>query len=223
MTDNISLDKELESLLEGEGTALKARGRSEVDSIVEKLEDIAYADSRKLYPKKGEEKGKMLPPPDWPDEIASAVVRITPNAHGNIVQLADKGRALEALARIKGAFKPDDEAKSPLEELFDSVPREDRLMIVKQLKALSKNAQEYTKRTADVDESDTLLAEKDTDSIEDELPEDDDDRLQTVWFTEAQMAGDISEPKPDAGVPFVKEEEPDDEKPDPKVHEIETF
>ena len=153
-----------------EGSALKAKGRSEVDSIVEKLEDIAHADSRLLYKKDGS--GKMLSPPDWPDSIASAVVRITPNAHGNIVQLADKGRALEALARIKGAFKPDDEAKSPLEELFDSVPREDRLLIVKQLIALSKHAQEYTKRTADVDESDTLRTAEETSSDEDELPED---------------------------------------------------
>ena len=171
MTDNISLDQELESLLEGDGSALKARGRSEIDSIVKQLEDIAHADSRTLYKKDGS--GKMLSPPDWPDSIASAVVRITPNAHGNIVQLADKGRALEALARIKGAFKQDDETKSPLEELFNSVPREDRLLLVKQLKALSKNAQELTKQSVDVDESDTLrMTETETSSDEDELPDD---------------------------------------------------
>ena len=233
MTEPSTLDQELEMMLEGEGSALKAKGRSEVDSIVEKLEDIAHADSRLLYKKDGS--GKMLSPPDWPDSIASAVVRITPNAHGNIVQLADKGRALEALARIKGAFKPDDEAKSPLEELFDSVPREDRLLIVKQLIALSKHAQEYTKRTADVDESDTLRTAEETSSDEDELPDEDDERLQTVWFTDPAGAArgqkgvvikdEAERPKPGAGVPFVKEEEPDDEKPEPKVHvhEIETF
>ena len=168
MTEH-SLDKDLEMMLDGEGTALKAKGRSEVDSIVEKLEDIAHADSRLLY----KEDGSQVSPPNWPDSIASAVVRITPNAHGLIVQLADKGRALEALARIKGAFKPDDEALSPLEELFNAVPREDRLLIVKQLQALSKTAQEYTKQTVDVDASDTLRTAEETSSDEDDLPDDD--------------------------------------------------
>ena len=199
MTEH-SLDKDLEMMLEGEGTALK--GRSDVDEIVKKLEEIAFADSRELY----NDEGKQISPKQWPDDIAGAVVRITPNAYGLIVQLADKGRALEALARIKGAFRPDDETLSPLEELFSSVPRADQLLIVKQLQALSRTAQDNAKQDADVDESDTLRQDY-SDTSDDELPEDEDNSNSMVceeWIPE------IPDHKPNAPAFLIlAKDEPD--------------
>jgi len=154
-----------------QSSELREQGADEIEAIIAQLELIANADPRKLY---GED-GRQLAPGKWDDATAMAVTRITPNAHGLVVQFADKGRALDQLARIKGAFKPAEERKSPLEELFEAVPREDRKLILSQLKALTRIEKQKRRDETDVEQSDTLLeaAQEDPDTISD-LGEDED-------------------------------------------------
>ena len=143
------MDDDLKDVyLEEDEPAIKQK--HEVDEIIRKLELIANADIRNLF----DDDGAILSPKKWPDEIAMAVIRITPGAHGLIIQLADKGKALENLARIKGAYKPTDVARSPLEEMFENIPREDKKTILKHLKMLARLEKKADRQKA-LDEANT--------------------------------------------------------------------
>ena len=106
--------------------------KGELEDTVRKLEMIANADVRDLFT----EGGQQVSPKQWPDSIALAVTRVQPSNQGYIIQLADRGRALESLSRIQMAIQKQEE-DSPMEQLLQQIPREDLRLIVENLKVLT--------------------------------------------------------------------------------------
>lgn len=71
--------------------------------IVEELVRIAFADIRRLY----DVRGVLLPPNQWPDDVALAVSSVRNVQHGLAIKLASKDVALNLLAKWRGMFAAD--------------------------------------------------------------------------------------------------------------------
>lgn len=90
----------------------KARVKLEADEILLGIKELAVADPRRLFNLKT---GCVLPPAEWPDDIAGAVasfeVRETFNQWGQLtgyvkkLKLWDKPKSQENLGRNQGLFK----------------------------------------------------------------------------------------------------------------------
>ena len=134
-------EKILKELLE---EPTKAISQDSLQSTIEQLEGIARADPGMAWGDitTTDEHGNLivsqgqLAPKDWPMDLRNAVESMSPNAHGVSFRLAAKGRTLEALARIKGAYSEESKAQTPLEALLAAIPRQDLLTVVTQLKFL---------------------------------------------------------------------------------------
>lgn len=139
----------------------KPAGRSDLDDITERLEKIASADLREAY----DENGMLKSPIEWSDDFAMAVDK-TAHSGGriNAVQLVPRGRALESLAKIKGAFDNKDDDLTPFEKMLSAVDRADLKLIISNLLEMAK--QKGLQTEEDEDEKDQEFAP------ENELPTD---------------------------------------------------
>lgn len=94
-----------------------ARSTVTAVEVIERFAVIARADIRRLFAADG----TLLPPSDWPDDIAGAVASVKRSPTGIVtVKLWDKPRALEGLARHFGLFNDKIDISGTLGNLTDA-------------------------------------------------------------------------------------------------------
>ena len=129
------MDREIqdavEELLENPSTPASS---DSLEDILARLEKIAAADIRHAY----NPDGTLKSPTEWPDDFALAVERVG-NQGGaiNSVSLVPRGKTLESLARIKGAFDKESEV-TPFEKLLAQIPRDDLKQLLEALLHLAR-------------------------------------------------------------------------------------
>jgi phage terminase small subunit len=72
----------------------------DANKILGRLAKIAFAEPRKLF----DDQENLLPPSQWPDDIAGAITGIEPTRYGLKVKLADPNKALEKLGEYLKLF-----------------------------------------------------------------------------------------------------------------------
>lgn len=94
-----------------------ARSTVTAVEVIERFASIARADIRRLFAADG----TLLPPADWPDDIAGAIASVKRSPTGIVtVKLWDKPRALEGLARHFGLFNDKIDITGSLDNLTDA-------------------------------------------------------------------------------------------------------
>lgn len=108
--------------------------KNTLEETIQRLETIANADIREAY----HHDGTLKSPTEWSDEFTMAVEKVG-NQGGaiNSISLVPKGRTLEALAKIKGAFDKEQQA-TPFEKLLAQIPRDDLRQILEAMIHLAK-------------------------------------------------------------------------------------
>lgn len=117
----------------------------ESDAVVRETAKLAFSDVRGLF----NEEGTLLPPSEWPDELAGAIAGIdvveTSTGKGNEttfdyvkkIKLWDKNSALEKLMKHLGAYEKDNIQRNPMLANFESLKPETQDFIVERLRAIS--------------------------------------------------------------------------------------
>lgn len=111
-----------------------AAGKEEIERMMHQLQCIVDADLSMAF----DDDGAQISPKLWPESLKNAATRITPGANGLSIMLADKGRAADMLAKLKGLYKDEQVNENPLEKALSAIPRDELLVIAKQLKHLMK-------------------------------------------------------------------------------------
>ena len=108
--------------------------KADIDRIVRKLEAIVNADVRAIF----EEDGRFKSPAKWDENEAAAVRAIRPGAGGlgYSIDWQDTTRAAEALAKIKGLYRNEDENENPLASALARIPREELIELAAHLRRL---------------------------------------------------------------------------------------
>lgn len=109
----------------------------ELQREIERLTNIVEADYRELWGVDADGNPQMLSPREWPDSIQPAIRRVAIGQYGLTVDLIDRTRAAETLARLKGLFRNEEGNENPLEALFAKIPRKDLLFLRKGLERLA--------------------------------------------------------------------------------------
>jgi len=139
-------DKLIDELLNDPENAIN---ETTLEETIANLEAMAKADPRDAWAELKDEDGnpilddegqpvsRQLPPNKWPLGLAMAVENISPTNNGVSLRLVAKGRILEALARIKGAYSEAEEELTPVEQLLAEIPRDDLKELVKHLRFIA--------------------------------------------------------------------------------------
>lgn len=96
------------------------------DEVLARVAMDARSDPRQLF----DEKGKLLDPHDWPDDIANSIESVKVKPEGVEIKLASKTAARRTILEITGKVKG---AAGTIDELADAM----RLTIEKNLAALA--------------------------------------------------------------------------------------
>ena len=125
------LELDIDSLLEN---PTEQASKRTLEETIERLEKIANADIREAY----RHDGTLKSPTEWSDDFTMAVEKVGNQAGQiNSLSLVPKGRTLESLAKIKGAFDKDQQV-TPFEKLLAQIPREDLRQILDAMVHLAK-------------------------------------------------------------------------------------
>lgn len=105
--------------------------RDKLDEIIGQLRSIANVDIRDMF---DDQTGAMTSVTTWPDKLTVAISSINMHhAGGYNVKFYDKLKAAELLTKYESLLVEDESPTTPLDAVFDRIPREKLLEMKRHL------------------------------------------------------------------------------------------